>query len=92
MEKDTVEKVYQQLMEEHRTLQSNLDDAVQEKDEAIARVRQFEREMEAEGRRNDGKADVMMRAEIDRLRADLYVQILRYVTLLVVRRDSRRGY
>lgn len=75
MEKDTVEKVYQQLMEEHRTLQSNLDDAVQEKDEAIARVRQFEREMEAEGRRNDGKADVMMRAEIDRLRADLYVQI-----------------
>lgn len=73
MEKDTVEKVYQQLMEEHRTLQSNLDDAVQEKDEALARVRQFEREMEAEGRRNDGKADVMMRAEIDRLRADLYV-------------------
>ncbi|EIM82519.1 HOOK-domain-containing protein [Stereum hirsutum FP-91666 SS1] len=72
MEKDTVEKVYQQLMEEHRTLQSNLDDAVQEKDEAIARVRQFEREMEAEGRRNDGKADVMMRAEIDRLRADLH--------------------
>lgn len=73
-----MEKVYQQLMEEHRTLQSNLDDAVQEKDEAIARVRQFEREMEAEGRRNDGKADVMMRAEIDRLRADLYVRISPY--------------
>lgn len=70
-----MEKAYQQLMEEHRNLQSNVEEAVQEKDEALARVRQFEREMEAEGRRNDGKADVMMRAEIDRLRADLCVSI-----------------
>lgn len=68
-----MEKAYQQLMEEHRTLQSNLDDTLQEKEEAVARSRRYEREMEAEGRRNDGKADVMLRAEIDRLRADLYV-------------------
>ncbi|KAI0057107.1 HOOK-domain-containing protein [Artomyces pyxidatus] len=67
-EKETLEKVYQALLEEHRTLQTNFDDIVSEKDEALARAREIQRE--ADGRRND-KADVMMRAEIDRLRGDL---------------------
>ncbi|KAI0048241.1 HOOK-domain-containing protein [Auriscalpium vulgare] len=67
-EKETLEKVYQALLEEHRTLQTNFDDTVSEKDEALARAREIQRE--ADGRRND-KADVMMRAEIERLRLDL---------------------
>jgi protein HOOK3 len=68
-EKETLEKVYQALLEEHRQLQTNFDDLGSEKEEAQARVRELTRE--AEGRRNDNKADVMMRAEIDRLRAEL---------------------
>ncbi|TFY66829.1 hypothetical protein EVG20_g4265 [Dentipellis fragilis] len=67
-EKETLEKVYQSLLDEHRTLQTNYDDAVSEKDEALARAREIQREVET--RRND-KADVMMRAEIDRLRSEL---------------------
>ncbi|RDB21492.1 Protein Hook 3 [Hypsizygus marmoreus] len=67
-EKETLQKVYQALLEEHRTLQTNFDDAVSEKDDALARLREVRRE--ADNKRND-KADVMMRAEIERLRADL---------------------
>ncbi|ETW85647.1 hypothetical protein HETIRDRAFT_379686 [Heterobasidion irregulare TC 32-1] len=67
-EKETLEKVYQTLLEEHRTLQTTYDDAVSEKNEALARAREVQREVD--NRRND-KADVMMRAEIDRLRVDL---------------------
>ncbi|KAA1478772.1 HOOK-domain-containing protein [Dentipellis sp. KUC8613] len=67
-QKETLEKVYQSLLDEHRTLQTNYDDAVSEKDEALARAREIQREVET--RRND-KADVMMRAEIDRLRSEL---------------------
>ncbi|KAF9037018.1 HOOK-domain-containing protein, partial [Hymenopellis radicata] len=67
-EKETLEKVYQSLLEEHRTLQTNYDDAVQEKDEAKARLREARHEVD--NRRNE-KADGMMRAEIDRLRAEL---------------------
>ena len=67
-EKETLEKVYQALLEEHRTLQTTYDDAVSEKNEALARAREVQREVD--NRRND-KADVMMRAEIDRLRVDL---------------------
>lgn len=69
-EKETLQKVYQALLEEHRTLQTNFDDAVSEKEDALARVREVRREVDS--RRNE-KADVMMRAEIERLRADLYV-------------------
>lgn len=60
--------MYQNLLEEHRTLQTNFDDAVSEKDEALAQLRESRREIDT--RRSD-KADVMMRAEIDRLRVDL---------------------
>jgi protein HOOK3 len=56
------------LLEEHRTLQTNFDDVIAEKEEALTRLREVRREMD--NRRND-KADVMMRAEIERLRTDL---------------------
>ncbi|KAJ3563188.1 hypothetical protein NP233_g9106 [Leucocoprinus birnbaumii] len=67
-EKETLEKVYQSLIEEHRTLQSSYDDAVSEKEDALAQLRQAKRD--AESRRNE-KADVMLRAEMDRLRTEL---------------------
>lgn len=67
-EKETLENVYQALLEEHRTLQTNFDDAVSEKDEALAQLREASRQVDS--KRND-KADGMMRAEIDRLRSDL---------------------
>lgn len=67
-EKETLENVYQMLLEEHRTLQTNFDDVIAEKEEALTRLREVRREMD--NRRND-KADVMMRAEIERLRTDL---------------------
>lgn len=67
-EKETLEKVYQMLLEEHRTLQTSFDDVSAEKEEALARLREVRREMD--NRRND-KADVMMRVEIERLRNEL---------------------
>lgn len=67
-EKETLEKVYQSLLEEHRTLQTSHDDAVSEKEDALAQLRQAKRE--AETRRNE-KVDGMMRAEMDRLRTEL---------------------
>lgn len=70
-EKETLDQVYQALLEEHRTLQTNFDDAVSEKDDALSRLRDAQRDVNSQ--RND-KADIMMRAEIDRLRADLRVK------------------
>lgn len=67
-EKETLEKVYQMLLEEHRILQTNFDDAIAEKEEALTRLREVRREID--NRRHD-KTDVMMRAEIERLRTDL---------------------
>lgn len=67
-EKETLEKVYTTLLEEHRALQTTHDDVVQEKEETLSQLRAVKRD--AEGRRNE-KADVMLRAEIDRLRVDL---------------------
>jgi protein HOOK3 len=69
-EKETLEKVYQALLEEHRTLQTSYDDALSEKEDVLAQLRQSKRDTET--RRNE-KADVMMRTEMDRLRIDLYV-------------------
>lgn len=68
MEKETLEKVYRTLLEEHRVLQTSYDDVASEKEEALAQLRQGRRE--AESKRNE-KADVMMRAEMDRLRTEL---------------------
>ncbi|PPQ78150.1 hypothetical protein CVT25_015483 [Psilocybe cyanescens] len=67
-EKETLEKVYQALLEEHRTLQTSHDDVLREKEESQAQLRQLRRE--ADTRRNE-KADVMMRTEMDRLRTEL---------------------
>ncbi|CCM03827.1 uncharacterized protein FIBRA_05976 [Fibroporia radiculosa] len=68
-EKETIEKVYQTLLEEHRTLQTNFDDVTSEKEDALAQLRQAQRE--AESKRVDSRGDAMMRAEIDRLRTEL---------------------
>lgn len=61
--------MYQALLDEHRTLQTNFDDVVSEKEDALAQVRQAQRE--AENKRTDSRGDTMMRAEIDRLRSEL---------------------
>lgn len=68
-EKETLEKVYQALLEEHRTLQTSYDDVVSEKDDALAQVRQAQRD--AESKRPDNRGDNLMRGEIERLRAEL---------------------
>ncbi|KAI0332098.1 HOOK-domain-containing protein [Cubamyces sp. BRFM 1775] len=68
-EKETLEKVYQALLEEHRSLQTNFDDVVSEKEDALAQLRQAQREVDS--KRTDSRGDAMFRAEIDRLRADL---------------------
>jgi protein HOOK3 len=60
--------VYQALLEEHRALQTTHDDVLSEREDAQAQLRQLRRELDT--RRNE-KADVMMRAEMDRLRAEL---------------------
>ena len=67
-EKDTLNQVYQALLEEHRALQTNFDDVLSEREDALSKLREVQRD--AHTQRND-KADIMMRAEIDRLRADL---------------------
>jgi protein HOOK3 len=67
-EKDTLNQVHQALLEEHRTLQTNFDDVVSEKDDALSRLRDVQRDKDSQ--RND-KADIMMRAEIDSLRKEL---------------------
>ncbi|KAG9124675.1 hypothetical protein FRC07_010661 [Ceratobasidium sp. 392] len=67
-EKETLEKVYQQLLEEHRKLQTNFDDTTAERDEVNSHLRDLRRQLD--DRRHD-KSDGIMRAEIDRLRADL---------------------
>lgn len=68
-EKESLEKVYQTLLEEHRTLQTNYDDMMSEKEEALAQARQAQRD--ADNRRVDTRGDTILRAEIDRLRVDL---------------------
>ncbi|KAF7440925.1 hypothetical protein PC9H_001274 [Pleurotus ostreatus] len=67
-EKETLEKVYQSLLEEHRTLQTNLDDAVSEKEEALARLKEATREV---GHTRNDKSDAALRGEVDRLRMEL---------------------
>ena len=56
-------------------IQSQLDDAVSERDDAVARTRELQQQ--ADSRRSE-KADVMMKAEIDRLRAELYAFVPKY--------------
>jgi protein HOOK3 len=70
LEKDALEKAHQALLEDHRSLQSQLDDVLSERDDAFARTRELLHQ--ADTRRSD-KTDVGMKADTDRLRADLYV-------------------
>ena len=70
-EKETLEKVYQALLEEHRTLQTNFDDIQSEKEDAVAQLKQAQREADISSKRVDTRGDAMLRGEIDRLRADL---------------------
>ncbi|KAL0578256.1 hypothetical protein V5O48_003751 [Marasmius crinis-equi] len=72
-EKDALEKAYQTLLEEHRQLQTAQEDLVSERDDALVQVRQVKRDLDS--RRGDSKADVMLRAENDRLRADLLTHL-----------------
>lgn len=67
-EKDTLDQVYQALLEEHRTLQTHYDDVVSEKEDLISRMRELQRDASMQ---RDDKPDIMMRAEMDRLRAEL---------------------
>lgn len=68
-EKETLEQVYQALLTEHRTLQTNFDDVASEKEEALAQFRQAQKD--ADNRRVDNRGDSMLRAEIERLRSEL---------------------
>ncbi len=70
LEKEALEKAHQALLDDHRTLQTHLDDALSERDDALARTRELVQQVDT--RRSD-KTDVIMKAEMDRLRAELYV-------------------
>mgnify|MGYP001283809189 CR=1 FL=1 len=67
-EKETLERTLQSLMEQHAQLQAAHDDVIQERDDALAQLRASSHT--SENRRNE-RADVMLRAELDRVRADL---------------------
>ncbi|KAI9509946.1 HOOK-domain-containing protein [Russula earlei] len=67
-EKEALEKAHQALIEDHRSLQSHLDDAITERDDAFARARELSQQADT---RRSGKADAIMKAEMDRLRAEL---------------------
>ncbi|KAI0811036.1 HOOK-domain-containing protein [Irpex lacteus] len=68
-EKETLEQVYQSLLTEHRTLQTNFDDVVSEKEDALSRLREAQKD--ADSRRVDSRGDTMLRAEAERLRSEL---------------------
>ena len=70
LEKDALEKAHQALLEDHRALQSHLDEVLSERDEAFARTSELLHQ--ADTRRSD-KTDVIMKVEVDRLRTELYV-------------------
>jgi len=67
-EKETLQKVYEVLLEEHRALQTSFDDVTSEKEDALNRLRDMRREIDS---KRSEKADGMLRAENDRLRAEL---------------------
>jgi protein HOOK3 len=61
--------VYQTLLSEHRTLQTNFDDVVSEKEDVQSRLRELERTVD--NRRMDSRGDAMLRGEVERLRSEL---------------------
>ena len=88
LEKDALEKTHQTLLEDHRSLQSQLDDVLSEREDAFARTRELLHQ--ADTRRSD-KTDVSMKVEMDRLRADLYVVglPLRFIHHIIPHSDRR---
>ncbi|KAG8880218.1 hypothetical protein FRB97_000987 [Tulasnella sp. 331] len=68
IEKDALEKAYQNLLEEHRTTQNGLDEATAEKLDARAQLKEMKQRVEDD--RKD-RADEYLKAEIDRLRTAL---------------------
>ena len=68
-EEETLEQVYQTLLAEHRTLQTNFDDLASEKEDALGQLREARRD--ADNRRVDSRGDTMLRAEVERLRSEL---------------------
>ncbi|KAN0124012.1 HOOK domain containing protein [Russula decolorans] len=68
LEKDALEKAHQALLEDHRSLQSQLEDVLSERNDALARTHELLHQ--ADTRRSD-KTDVGIKADMDRLRADL---------------------
>lgn len=67
-EKLSLEKAYQTLLEEHRTLQTNYDEVLSDREEVHTQLRELKRETDV--RRNE-KSDAVLRGEIERLRMDL---------------------
>lgn len=93
-EKETLEKVYQQLLEDHRTLQTSYDDIVSEKDDTLSRLRDLQRNVDDQ---RSQKADVFMRTEIDRLRVELCVGFASashsasfHILVAIIARKARR--
>ena len=67
-----MESVYKNTLEEHRVLQTNLDDAQAEKEDALQRLRDLRRELD---NRKSDRTDNILRSEIDRLRDELCVTL-----------------
>lgn len=67
---ETLQKVYEALLDEHRTLQTNYDDVVAEKEDALNRLRA---RREVNDKRSE-KADGALRVEVERLRGEVCVQ------------------
>lgn len=65
-----MESAYAALLEEHRTLQSNHDDVVAERDDVVTRLRELRQDQESN---RHERSDGLLRAEIDRLQTELLV-------------------
>lgn len=63
-----MEKLYLELMESHKSLQSSLNDTLAEKDDFTAELNRYKEEVE---RDRNLQADIMMRQEIERLKEQL---------------------
>ncbi|KAG6889791.1 hypothetical protein C0992_004209 [Termitomyces sp. T32_za158] len=64
-EKETLQKVYEALLEEYRILQTSFDDVVAEKEDALSRLQVVRRDVD---NRRSEKTDGVLRAELERLR------------------------
>lgn len=67
-EKESIERMYNRLMEEHKATLAKQEELVSDRDEAVAQTKLLRQQME--GRRNE-KSDIHLRAELDRVRSEL---------------------